>query len=1230
MTLQTGITVLRDKYQLLQKVEDVHDVQPYETWIAKDDNDSNFLIKTWPYFSDNANELQRALWDAELRSMYRVSSSPGAEGSLLVVRDAGLDKKNKCFIMVMVSFGSDYARLIDALQNRKEYMWLSNREPDSRVRLWRGLKQIALGIQLLHSQAILHRNISAENIYFHPDNDPSTFRLGGFEWSLRVGERRIGQLPHGWATPPEISKSLSIGFRQEMDWYGFGVLVARCLLNIEDIASSSTNERYEKILEKIQKSDVTFLSDLEKQVLLRLIDHTVDNRLMRAQDIISAIDEIISSLYGADANRAKNPLLLIYNPSSSNIVDMALDAGFIPDEKDSDEYFNPLNPMHVNYLSSFIQQDLSEAILYHISEKSYILIGRQLSFKITRYKNLEGRYGWEAAFVLDAWGLRNNDGGTESRELPINSIKVRTQRDLSREPSLIAESQNWKRYLPFEDTSSNLKTNLANLYDFIRCTNQLELLMRDSELFQYEILEHRIEEQTEYLVIKEIDRQRPAFMSLQLEGGLAAYMQREVELNTQKDTSLVVLTPENQAVLRLDKVDPKECFSIGEIDIENKLINLRRTAIAGLSIKPPQKGWIRTFSMFGQIELVRRRKEAIERLTSHSYLLRSILAPGQSFISTGDIPFPAPVPDEQVDIAKQSVMKDILTTRPIYALQGPPGTGKTTMVAHLLRQIFADDPVAQVLVTAQAHGAVDVLRNKVNNDAFGDVAEENLPLAIRLARPDVYTEDTEELQEGSVEFVARQILDRSIKSLSDSLNLSALQKEWINLAREMRDAIRTSSTDALAQEFCELVKRGANITYSTTSAGDLEELARDLQSYDWAIVEEAGKCHGFDLALPLQAGHRWLLIGDQSQLPAYRIKDFLDAINELDEAVKHLVALPDRASKLLDFEWINKWRALDDTQKEKFKEFCKEWLKTFEAIFKRCEKATGRESLTIDKPIGAAAGMLSMQYRMHPSIGTLISESYYGGKIKNLTVDENGNALDRVRAPIKSPKIFEDKNIGILWLEMPPAWENADAAEKGGAKQSTPRYTNPMESETIKMLVNKLELRDQYIERIRIGESKPLKLAVLSPYNQQVGLLRKTLRDYSFPVGIEPKEALQAKSGRSTSRLKFVHTVDSFQGNEADIIIVSLVRNNMRQDPATALGFLKEAARTNVLLSRAQRLLVLVGSWEFFVKQVSLIPPEDDTREEWKFRRAITLLDEWFKTGQAVKVNWDAFAEKIK
>jgi hypothetical protein len=68
---------------------------------------------------------------------------------------------------------------------------------------------------------------------------------------------------------------------------------------------------------------------------------------------------------------------------------------------------------------------------------------------------------------------------------------------------------------------------------------------------------------------------------------------------------------------------------------------------------------------------------------------------------------------------------------------------------------------------------------------------------------------------------------------------------------------------------------------------------------------------------------------------------------------------------------------------------------------------------------------------------------------------------------------------------------------------------------------------------------------------------------------------------------KYVHTVDSFQGHEADVIIVSLVRNNHHGSLIGALGFLADERRMNVLFSRARWQLVVIGSRRMLEEVVS-------------------------------------------
>lgn len=772
------------------------------------------------------------------------------------------------------------------------------------------------------------------------------------------------------------------------------------------------------------------------------------------------------------------------------------------------------------------------------------------------------------------------------------------------------------------DETDKLRTSLARFHNFIRCTNQLELLMRDAELFQYDVIDRTIRNGIEQLNIRQTNRNRPALDLLDPEGGLPQFLHRELE-SGKLDSKLVVLTESHEDSLRIqqtNRVERKDCFEIRGIS-EDGVVTLTRACLQEDSATTWDCGWLRTYGMFGQIELLRRRTEAIDRLSNHSYLLRSLSAPGQVFIDTGEEVLPLPAPAEKVDDAKQAVMKDVLRTRPIYALQGPPGTGKTTMVAHLLRQIFKDDPVTQVLITAQAHPAVDVLRERVRVDAFGDIKEADQPLAIRLGGE----EQNESIFQGSVEAVALTVLERSIKIIAELKSPLLVQSEWLKHAQQISAAIESRTTTPEASDFTQLIKRGANITYCTTSARDLEELAKSAQSFDWCIIEEAGKCHGFDLALPLQAGHRWLLIGDHNQLPPYRWQDYLKTLADLERANESLRDLPNRASGLLDMDWLLEWEKMSPQEQASFKDFSRDWLNTFRKIFEACRVAPRGNSepmITMDESIGAAAGMLYKQYRMHPDIGTLISKCYYQGKLQNKTQLDDGSPAPNVVLPLDQPERL--RGHAIVWIDTPHAKKDPTAHERGPSNGHA-RYSNPLEVKCIRAFIETLSLTSDFVSKVSTNEStKGIEIAVLSPYTQQVIALARNLASVKLPNGIRPKERLRRRLQDDSDELRIAHTVDSFQGNEADIIIVSLVRNNLLTGAEHPFGFLREPERMNVLLSRAQRLLVLVGSWDFFSEQVSHYSIDDESRrEEWHLKKVITLLTEGFESGECVKISSD-------
>ena len=349
------------------------------------------------------------------------------------------------------------------------------------------------------------------------------------------------------------------------------------------------------------------------------------------------------------------------------------------------------------------------------------------------------------------------------------------------------------------------------------------------------------------------------------------------------------------------------------------------------------------------------------------------------------------------------------------------------------------------------------------------------------------------------------------------------------------------------------------------------------------------------------------------QLPPYRYKDYRDGIDKLDDVIASLEDLPERAGGLLDVEWIRAWRERSPEERSAFQDYARYWLNTFERIFDYCGRATGTSRYTIDTADGAAAGVLSRQHRMHPTIGNLISTAYYDDQLVNRTADDDGRPLARTRHGLRGIPGLRDQ--AILWLDLPWSARVPSAGELGPAV-SKPRYTNPVEIEAIVALLRSLAANTA-------SNGEEIEFAVLSPYNQQVAAINRRLDvELVRRTGMVPKQGHHGGYGvdsvNATSRI--AHSVDSFQGNQAGVIVVSLVRNNS-YPPGNGLGFLEDAPRINVLLSRAERLLVLVGSWEFFEHQLRGVSITDPQLPLWHWKKVMTTLDGWFSEGTAVRLD---------
>ncbi|HEX9475445.1 MAG TPA: AAA domain-containing protein [Candidatus Dormibacteraeota bacterium] len=173
-----------------------------------------------------------------------------------------------------------------------------------------------------------------------------------------------------------------------------------------------------------------------------------------------------------------------------------------------------------------------------------------------------------------------------------------------------------------------------------------------------------------------------------------------------------------------------------------------------------------------------------------------------------------------------------------------------------------------------------------------------------------------------------------------------------------------------------------------------------------------------------------------------------------------------------------------------------------------------------DKVPASSKIMLPRQYRMREPIGRVVSDLFYESKLVH--------EAPHPRMPLPWP--FDRE---LVWVDTGAQDEYRDAQRS---------VANEFEVALCKDITS--------IIRRRVRKAK---LAVIAMYNSQVNRLQGSLK------GIVPPDDIES--------------VDAFEGRESDAVILSLVRSNDR----AAIGFLNDPNRVNVAISRAKKLLVIVG-----------------------------------------------------
>ena len=187
--------------------------------------------------------------------------------------------------------------------------------------------------------------------------------------------------------------------------------------------------------------------------------------------------------------------------------------------------------------------------------------------------------------------------------------------------------------------------------------------------------------------------------------------------------------------------------------------------------------------------------------------------------------------------------------------------------------------------------------------------------------------------------------------------------------------------------------------------------------------------------------------------------------------------------------------------------------------------------------------LLKMQYRMNEEIMRFSSNWFYGGQVES--------------APEVKYRSILDLDIPMTWIdtsefELP---EDSDLTFKEQFVGESFGRINKAEAE---LTLLALENYFSKIGKTRILEER-IDVGVISPYRAQVQYLRRQLKKKEF---FKPYRSLIS-----------VNTVDGFQGQERDIILISLVRANDEGQ----IGFLRDLRRMNVAITRARMKLIILG-----------------------------------------------------
>lgn len=1116
------------------------------------------IVKFWLNRHQDHTEILKEIWLYEKRQLQRLKGCLGVGDYISPIYESYTDEFG--FYLVLDSgsrlpLSHYYESTSGTLQLKRA--WIFNlRQISNRLKFWKNIKRIVSAVSVLHSQGLLHRHLNFDSILTDPTNELD-FQLTGFEWSMRVQHMQESNLIN------DRTESNRKQFSFLTDWMDLGYLIAKILkIKKEDI--SNTQHSIQNIIEQTELTinEIVFIRGL---IGVIDIDKSISSKVINADVASLKIDDIIKELNSL-LERSPSPLAiaLLFNTSTSNgkttsgitSVFNAVQQIFF------ENHSIYLSDTDIPELLEFISNDLVESsitrILQNNSETEYLLIGAQLSYIIGKNKasrqDIEG--DWNTVFCHSAYLTQPTNLGPRNHKVQITR-RIECFIHTNKSELQRINPSPWNEYIEKLELPTTRDDVAKELTTGFAAYHLTEIAFAKAEIYPVEVLSYLIDSDDHSLFnVKLRTRIDPEAetVSQSLSMKSPAIRLRQIFKDSGEFSKWIFLSNSN-----FNDEDHEIV-----LDFLSKQKNNGETIYEFTTNSPNpdyKTPFIITNSTLGTISQLSRRAAAIDALSQHSELSELLKSPHRMLMNSSEnLTFHKSF--EGLDDSKKDVFQKVLNTLPLYLVQGPPGVGKTYLVTTLVQQFLEIEPNSRLLLTAQNHATVNHLYNEVNTVLSDQIVQGSPLLVISCVKNGSPDNDAD--PNLKVDELAREQINNLLSSpLFNSCPSENTKNRVIALGSLSNRSGRSSLVNQLL--------KSANLVFATTNSKQVEDLIKSNSQFDWSIMEETGKATGLELLSPMLLSHRRLMIGDHKQLPPYASEVMRKVLGNSNNLKKSLQFSQDIYNNNIKGEFVKNnltQESVDNFSEQDIENIGNNALRMhllFETLIREEEIALkrSRDHYGHERRHKSIASMLGIQHRMHPTIAEVISDVFYNHKLD--TSDEKKKFYTNSNKPFYfETSIFDEiNNCPIVWIETPDV--QANQGVKSGDKM--PQWNNPFEAEVVFNLLTFLRKKPEV--------KKLPKLALLTPYNKQIERISNLLEKESH--NIENLDDFSKPDDSSS----FCSTVDAFQGAEADLTIISLVRNNSDSYALSALGILLDSRRMNVLLSRAKHQLIIVGSYEF-------------------------------------------------